>query len=535
MLRFNAYSQMLKALFAWEEIAYFWRFYPALYYALWALIGVYTSLSPHSALLIPVLFLLTLPLLFPLLQRSASRDCVPKLLLGVITALLFFVYAEILYQFPQLPEEGVQGVVHFTPTNLRVVPSRLGVSWRIEGTLHCFFPTGSQEERKFFIKRARFRMDLPYASKNVLPVGSKLYYIQGRLSGQAGSYFFKAAKNTLWHILDEASSFTHMRYFSKQWVEKTIHDAFTDTQVAALLTGLFTGEVSDRQIASTLMRFGLLHIMAVSGLHFSLLIAFLSPFFRCFFSLKWSKLPLLCALSGYVAFLGPNPSVLRAFSAIFLSSIGYMLSRSSSGCNLLGLSLLLFLLYEPSIALLLSFQMTFLATASILILYRPFLALVSQVLRCLPVESLLKAQKRDQCAAIVLTVLRSSCALTLAVHSAMVPVSLYFFGYFPYMSLFYNLFFPSLIGVSLILLLLGLTVQVVVAPFGMFIHSVNEIYTRLVFNTVVHMPPYWDRTALRASPSCLFLMLFLTLLFLFAMHAEHKIKDKEEEENFYET
>ena len=525
-------------LFSLDAVVYFWRLHPALYYALWALIGVYASLTPHIALAIPACLLL----IFPLLSPRATASCKGRLVLGCLSGLLFFAYAKVLYHFPVLPEEGVKGVVHFTPTNLHLLPSRLGLSWRIEGALHAFLPFLSQDQgqrgqaQNFSIKRARLILDLPHAHKNHVPIESRPYCMRGQLNGTgtAGSYFFKAAKNQLTSPVtsmvtppDLTSSLTHSRYFSKQWVEQTIYAAFPDEQIAALLSGLVTGEVSDRGLSTTLMRFGLLHIMAVSGLHFSLLIAFLSPLFRCLFPLMWSKWLLLCALSGYVLFLGPNPSVLRAFAGIAIATIGSMLCKAASSCNILGLSLLLFLLYEPSTALLLSFQLSFLATASILLLYAPFSALMGLILRRLPLSQLLKAHKWDQCAAIVMAGLRSSCALTLAVHAAMVPVSLYFFGFFPYLSLFYNLFFPSLIGISLLLLLLGLTLQLCIAPCGEFVHTVNSIYTRLVLNTALQMPPFWDRIAIRASPSGTLTLIFLSLLLFAAIAVRRKLEEQE--------
>lgn len=512
-------------LFGLDAINWFWRMHPALYYALWALIGVYASLMPHPVLFIPVLFLLIIPLLAP----SATPSCRGRLLIGPFVALIFFAYAEKLYHFSTMPEEGVEGVVHFTPTNLRLVPSRLGLSWRIEGLLHSFVSKEAQDLS--LIKRGRLIMDLPHASKGgALPIESCAYCMQGRLIGCQGTYFFKSARFKPWKKLQPAPSLMHMRTLSKQWMEKTIHAAFPDEQVAALLTSLITGEVSDRQISTTLMRFGLLHIMAVSGLHFSLLIVFLSPLFRCFFSSSWSRLPLICTLSGYCVFLGPNPSVLRAFSSILVASFGSMLCRSSRHCNTLGLSILFFLLYEPSTALLLSFQLSFLATASILLLYAPFNALISICFRRFPLAELLKTHRMDQCAAIILTCLRNSCALTLAVHTAMVPVTLYFFGFFPYLSLFYNLFFPSLIGISLLLLLLGATLQMMIAPLAASVHALNGIYTRFVLNTAFQMPPFWDRTALRADPPCELIVLFLSILFTGAIVVGRTLEKAAQEE-----
>lgn len=508
-----------------DAITWFWRLHPALYYALWALIGVYTSLMPHLALAIPVAFLLVLPLF----SLSATPSCRGRLLIGPLAGLVFFTYAETLYQFPLLPDEGIEGVVHFTPTHLRLVPSRLGLSWRIEGLLHAF--VSHQEGGPSLITRGRLVMNLPHARKDgALPIESCAYCMDGLITGGQGTYFFKAAKYKPWRKLEPASSLLHVRHLSKQWMEKTIHTAFPDEQVATLLTGLVTGEVTDRQISTTLMRFGLLHIMAVSGLHFSLLIFFLSPLFRCFFSSSWSKLPLVCTLSGYCIFLGPNPSVLRAFSSILVASMGSMLYRSASHCNTLGLSILFFLLYEPSIALLLSFQLSFLATASILLLYAPFNRLLSLLLRSFPLSELLKAHTFDQCAVILLTGLRSSCALTFAVHTTMIPVTLYFFGFFPYLSLFYNLFFPSLIGISLLLLLLGLTLQWVLAPLATYVYALNGIYTRCVLNIALQMPPYWDRLSLRVDPPCELVVAFLSFLFLGAIAVSHRLQTEQQEQ-----
>src|ERR1700722_20309854 len=60
------------------------------------------------------------------------------------------------------------------------------------------------------------------------------------------------------------------------------------------------------------------------------------------------------------------------------------------------------------------------------------------------------------------------------------------------MSLLYNLFFPFLVSISMLLLLLGMGISLFLPPLGSAIHLLNSHYTHFVLNLTFNMPPAVD-------------------------------------------
>ena len=74
--------------------------------------------------------------------------------------------------------------------------------------------------------------------------------------------------------------------------------------------------------------------------------------------------------------------------------------------------------------------------------------------------------------------------------------------YFPRISLFFNLFFPALISLYMIFLLLGWILQSI--PFcAFFLHRCNDLYTQALLKGVSDLPPflYWDITLTSLTPT----------------------------------
>ncbi len=115
---------------------------------------------------------------------------------------------------------------------------------------------------------------------------------------------------------------------------------------------------------------GLAHILALSGLHVGVLMAALARLLR---GLGLARYPvMLLALTGFVVLVGPSPSVLRAsvMVAAALSSLWLGTGRIEPWPTLT-LSALVSLLWHPSWLFDLSFQLSYLAVAGMLIFTGP--------------------------------------------------------------------------------------------------------------------------------------------------------------------
>jgi competence protein ComEC len=218
---------------------------------------------------------------------------------------------------------------------------------------------------------------------------------------------------------------------------------------AAILQALILGDRSDldRNLTETFARTGVVHVLAVSGLHVGILYlvfnALLMPLLR-FRRSKWlySVLMLAC-LWGYAFLSGLTPSVTRATLMFSIVLFGKSISRKNFSWNTMAFSAFLIICWQPFVIFQTGFQLSYAALAGILAFG-------------LPLQRLLKTG--DWLADQALGLLVISAAAQLGT----LPVSLYYFGQFP------NLFFLSnILVIPLITLVLYLSLG------AMLLHSLG--------------------------------------------------------------
>lgn len=116
-----------------------------------------------------------------------------------------------------------------------------------------------------------------------------------------------------------------------------------------------------------LNRYGLSHLLAVSGLHVSLLVLLVWLMTtRCPRGLRLGLA--LLAMVAYLALVGPRPAALRATLMGWLTLSALWSQRPPHALNALAGAVLFLVVREPSIVLNLGFQLSFAATAGILLL-----------------------------------------------------------------------------------------------------------------------------------------------------------------------
>ena len=110
--------------------------------------------------------------------------------------------------------------------------------------------------------------------------------------------------------------------------------------------------------------------------------------------------------------------------------------------------------------------------------------------------------------------IRSVIALTLAVNVAAIPLILYHSQGFPLFSLLYNLFFPFLVGLSMLLLILGIIGEAVFSLLGQAIHTFNGYFTYGVIGLALDAPPALDLVLRVPEMNAAIPIILLTLFFL---------------------
>ena len=141
-------------------------------------------------------------------------------------------------------------------------------------------------------------------------------------------------------------------------------------EVAATLEALILGirdEVPE-DLYEGFRRAGSLHLLALSGLHAGILYL-LVRLMLVFVPLRSIRtLAASVVLLAYLFVAGFRPSLFRAVVMILAAAVGTLLDRDSRPLNLLALAAAVLLLIDPAAVLSLSFQLSFLALAGILLL-----------------------------------------------------------------------------------------------------------------------------------------------------------------------
>ena len=434
--------------------------------------------------------------------------------LVIIAILIGFI--SILFRYPEvtLVSEKVSGLGRFKPQSIKMVSSPFYRSLLYQGILIDF----QTEEQTYH--NLPCSIYLPIYGKR--PICNAIYEIEGHLQQKSSRFFvLKPVKKKSWKKITPFLNLIEWRFSAKQFISKYIHKQVANRTTAVFLSALVTGQIDERLLTMQFGKLGLQHLLVISGFHFALLAYLLRSICNYIFSYKITALMTLLCLSFYYVFLGDSPSIQRAYIAIAALLIGELIGYPSSGLNAIGLGLIVELCVLPSNILELGFQLTFLCTLAILLLYQP----IEQLLCYFLPKRTEKERKQmpfiDRYAYNVLHLLRGSFSVNIAVHIATVPLLLYLFHQFPLLSIAYNLFFPYCVALSCILLFPSLILYFIPKACS-FVFKLNEFFSTAILH-ITSYPPLKLQFSLRTdviTPTML--GLYLTVLFLGAIAFHEK-------------
>ena len=159
-----------------------------------------------------------------------------------------------------------------------------------------------------------------------------------------------------------------LRVKCREWLYRSV--SRVGYPASALLEALLIGSREDvpESLYDGFLRTGSLHILALSGLHvtviYGIVIGLLAFFRRKGIRFLLATLVLLL----YQVIAGFMPSLLRATVMIVIGGIAVMLDRDSEPVNLLAISCVVILLIDPFQVFSLSFQLSFVALSGILVI-----------------------------------------------------------------------------------------------------------------------------------------------------------------------
>lgn len=489
----------------------FWQQHPALLYGLALLLGISSAISG------------SLWLFFPLIVLSAMVRPYWKMALVIVVFAGAFGYVQLRYTFPDLPREGIGGKALFSPSSVRVHQATFSRQWIYSGTLDAFEPAG-------IAKGIPVSISLPSKKGTIRPPASGTYAIEGTLKRSSGGrYFLQTHKGTDWKPISSGYGFGEWRYQAKEEVKRYIKKGIPEKESAAFLAGITTGDFDDPMLAFEFGRFGLQHIMAISGFHFAIIAALLLFPLRLVTNTKSAALLLSLILTSYFLFLGTTPSIMRAWLMIIMALIAYCLERRNAPLNALGIAVIVILLYDPLMVTRIGFQFSVLATASILFFYPAFdLWLQKSLLPKRELSTVAKMPMLDQHGYLLASIARQGIALLLAVNLAALPLMAFYFHRFPWLSLLYNLFFPFMVSLSVLFLIVGAALGLLLPPIGAAIHQLNSSYTQFMLNMTSNMPVALDITWYLPRLEPQWLILYVTFLILGGIYTKKWLTSRRE-------
>jgi competence protein ComEC len=500
-----------------------WSQAPALLYGLAFLLGCLSALHWTPLLLLPVLLIFS-----PLILKSSYRkpEAPLRLMLAAAIILMAFTYIKTTIHFPDMHENSLRGIAIFDTQNLSIIKKHHGKYATYKGSIAAFYIDNQQMAKNI-------PASIVLSEQLSLPPADKSYQITGTLKEiSTHSYALIPDKEVPWIPIANTWSFAQLRFRMKQAVSAYIHNNIANQRSADFLSGIATGDFEDRMIAQELGRIGLQHIMAISGFHFAILASMLGFLLRLAFPQRISSIALIFLMTGYFIFLGCGPSILRAWLTSLIVLASFLIERKANALNTLGVALLVILGLDPLFCENIGFQFSFVCTAAILLLYAPCDDLLLKMFPMRPLNITSKMSYVSQHAYCFLYSCRSACALGLAINLVALPITLYYFQKFPWLGLVYNLFFPFMVSISMLLLMFGIILSPLLPPLALVIHHLNSIYTNFMLNYAYNIPINFDLLLRSDSFPIEAIIIQLSLLLTAGIYYKYHYSNKAEEWTF---
>lgn len=273
-------------------------------------------------------------------------------------------------------------------------------------------------------------------------------------------------------------------------------DAKTRNVINALLLG--QRQDMDKETSDSYANAGVLHILAISGLHFSMLFYILTLLLRPLNRFQrrgelFQLFLILALLWGFAFITGLSASVVRSVVMFSIILIGQYANRNTNIYNSLALSMLLLLLAKPMFLFDVGFQLSYIAVFAIVWLQ--------------PIYK----KARVSNTAVNYTI--DTVLISLAAQIGVLPLSLYYFNQFPLLFLVANLVVIPLSNVILVLGLIVLLLNFIAPPVALFFGHALE-WLIMAMNSFIALVASFDKLVLKDIPFTLLLNISLYVILI---------------------
>ncbi len=243
--------------------------------------------------------------------------------------------------------------------------------------------------------------------------------------------------------------------------------SFSEDELS-IINALLLGQRQDisKDIYDDYKEAGVIHILAVSGLHIGIVLLLLNYLFKPLDYLKKGNylkiITILTLLWSYAVLAGLSASIVRAVTMFSIVAIAMHIKRPTNVFNTLAISMFILLLFKPNFIFDVGFQLSYLAVFAIVIIQ--------------PILYKLWIPKSR-----VINFFWNIFTVTLAAQIGVIPISLFYFHQFPGLFFISNLVIIPCLGIILgfgfiviILSLLNILPVFIANAYGWIIYLMNS-------------------------------------------------------------
>ena len=268
---------------------------------------------------------------------------------------------------------------------------------------------------------------------------------------------------------DNSFFWSEIIYPVRYYILKSFAELF-DPQKCDLASALILGG-SGRitpQTKDLFSRAGILHILAVSGLHVGFVCAFVSALlFFIPISIRWKFGIIMVVLVLYSGLTGFRPSICRASIMAFFFGLGLIAQRNVDRIHITNMTALVFLVYKPSLLFDIGGQLSFAAVYGIFTLF-PIIE-----------AKFIKAVKSK-----FIRMMMVPLAISFSAQIYVVPLLVYYFQRFSNVTVFANFLIVPLASICVFMLYVILISQVIHIFFAQCVaFIVTQLFASLLFIT----------------------------------------------------
>lgn len=283
-----------------------------------------------------------------------------------------------------------------------------------------------------------------------------------------------------------------------------------DKNSAPLIRGLILADKSEisYDTKTEFINSGVIHILAVSGLHVGyIIIIFLFLFGRLNIYLR--SILTTAGLIIFLILINSPPSAFRATIMAVVLIIAYLSNRSSNLLNSVSLAAIILLLLDPGQLFNAGFQLSFSAVISIAVIY----PLISNLIQT-------KNYKNKYIKNVLLFI-----GVSLAAQIGTLPFTIYYFGKLSLIALFTNMIVIPVVGVIVGIAILSVGLSVISISLASYFSLVNGLVVKFIL-WLIHITGSYEFAFLQVRNFTVTDLLLFYLFLVIAIYFNKKFSNK---------